>query len=162
MGVCRVRALIPAPLPELWDFLIRPENMHRWGPLSEAVKGIDRPMQTGDRLTQSRQDFFRRYDQDLLVEEVIPQRLLRFRDLSPAGQKLDARATITVQDSGDSRSTWIEEEISYSLGNRRLMHSLDRWLMGPLMRVAVSRKTRKAFRRLDAIFNEKQQQKSQP
>ena len=37
-----------------------------------------------------------------LVEEVVPQRLIRFRDLSPSGQMLEARATITLQESGFS------------------------------------------------------------
>jgi hypothetical protein len=74
MGVCRVKALISSPLSTLWDFLIRPENMHLWGPLTEPVTGIDRPLQTGDRLTQMRKDFFHKYSQVLLVEQVIPYR----------------------------------------------------------------------------------------
>jgi hypothetical protein len=152
MGICRVKALISAPLPRVWDFLIRPENMHLWGPLTQPVTDIDRPLQTGDRITQSRKDFFRSYSQVLLVEEVIPYRSLQFRDLSPAGVKLDARATISVEESADREATWIEEAIFYSFGNSRPVQWLDRWLANPLMQVAVGRKTNKAFRRLEAIF----------
>lgn len=162
MGICRFKGLISAPLPELWDFVIRPENMHLWGPLSEPVKGIARPMQTGDRLMQTRRDFFRTYEQELLVEEVIPQRLLRFRDLSASGQKLEARAAITIEESDDPKSTWIEEEICYSLGNSGVIQWLDRWLVNPLMQCAVSRKTRKAFRRLEAVFIKTQQERALP
>jgi ligand-binding SRPBCC domain-containing protein len=152
MGVCRVKALISAPLPQVWDFLVRPENMHLWGPLTEPVTGIDRPFQAGDRLTQSRQDFFRRYSQELLVEEVIPHRSLSFRDLSAFGRKLDARAVITVEASEDGAATWIQEEILYSLGSGKVVQWLDRWLMNPVMKVAVGKKTSKAFRQLQAIF----------
>jgi hypothetical protein len=28
MGIIRVRARIRAPLPQVWEFLIKPENMH--------------------------------------------------------------------------------------------------------------------------------------
>jgi hypothetical protein len=154
MGTCRFKALISASLPNLWDFVIRPENMHHWGPLAAPVTGIDRPLQVGDRVTQERQDFFRRYSQVVLVEEVIPQRLLRFRDLSAAGLRLDAKATITMEQADNPESTWIEEEISYSLGRSRSIQWLDRWMVNPLMQFAVSRKTRKAFRRLQAIFVE--------
>lgn len=153
MGICRYKALISASLPELWDFVIRPENMHLWGPIPEPVKGIDRPMQTGDHLIQTRQDFFRTYEQELLVEEVIPQRLIRFRDLSASGRKLQGRATISLQESDIPESTWIEEEISYSFGDSAFVQGLDRWLLNPLMQFAVSRKTRKAFRRLEALFD---------
>jgi ligand-binding SRPBCC domain-containing protein len=152
MGVCRVKALISAPLPRLWDFLIRPENMHLWGPLTQPVTDIGRPLQAGDRVTQWRKDFFRHYSQVLLVEEVIPYRLLRFRDLSPGGVKLDARATISVEESEDREATWIEEAISYSLGNSRAVQWLDCWLVNPVMQVVAGHKTNKAFRRLEAIF----------
>jgi hypothetical protein len=33
MGTLRVRALIPTHLSVVWDFLIRPENMHLYGRL---------------------------------------------------------------------------------------------------------------------------------
>ena len=101
MGVCRVKALISAPLPHLWDFLIRPQNMHMWSPFIQQVTGIDRPLQAGDRVTQWRKDFFRHYCQVLLVEEVISYRSLHFRDLSPGGLKMDARATISVEEARD-------------------------------------------------------------
>lgn len=78
MGVCRVKALISAPLRHLWDFLIRPQNMHMWSPFIQQVTGIDRPLQAGDRVTQWRKDFFRHYCQVLLVEEVISYRSLHF------------------------------------------------------------------------------------
>ena len=55
--------VISAPLPQLWDFLARAENLHVWGPATEPVKGFDRPMRAGDRATFWRQDFFRRYTQ---------------------------------------------------------------------------------------------------
>jgi hypothetical protein len=153
MGICRVKALISAPLPDLWDFLIKSQNMHLWGPLTAPVTGIDRPLQAGDRVTQSRQDFFRRYSQVLVVEEVIPNRSVRFRDLSASGLKLDARATITVEEASNRESTWIEEEISYSLGSSRAVQWLDRWMVNPVMQLAVGKKTSKAFRRLQVLFD---------
>lgn len=58
VGVCRVRALIRAPLPHVWEFLIKPEHMHLWGPLTQPVTGIDQPLQAGDRVTQYRKDSF--------------------------------------------------------------------------------------------------------
>ena len=151
MGVCRVKALISAPLPQLWDFLIRPENMHLWGPLTQPVTGIDRPLQAGDQVTQWRKDFFRRYSQVLLVEEVIPYRSLSFRDLSPGGAKIDARATISVEETRDRQATWIEEAISYSLGSRRAVQWLDCWLVNPVLQLVTRHKTNKAFRRLQAL-----------
>jgi hypothetical protein len=153
MGICRHRALISAPLPQLWDFVARVENLHVWGPAIEPVKGFDRPMRAGDRVTFSRRDFFRRYTQELVVEEVIPQRLLCFRDLSGSGQKADVRATLSVEESSNPESTWIEEEISYSFGNSRAVQWFDRCLLNPLMQLAVTSKSRKVFRRLEALFN---------
>src|SRR6266567_6130408 len=97
MGVCRVRALIKAPLPQVWEFLIKPENMHLWGPPTRPVTGIDRPLQAGDRVTFYRRDFFRNYSQVLLIEEVVPYRSLHVRDLSKAGTRLGATATISVE-----------------------------------------------------------------
>ena len=47
MGVFRVRTLISAPLPQIWQFLIQPENMHLWGPPTRPVTGFDRPFQVG-------------------------------------------------------------------------------------------------------------------
>jgi hypothetical protein len=154
MGVCRVKALITAPLPHLWDFLIRPENMHLWGPLTQPVTGINRPLQAGDRVTQWRKDFFRHYCQVLLVEEVIPYRSLRFRDLSPAGLKIDARATISVEEARDREATWIEEAISYSLGSSRTVRWLDCWMVHPVIQLVAGHKTNKAFRRLQALVGQ--------
>ena len=152
MGVCRHRALISAPLPQVWDLIARVENLHVWGPAIEPVPGIDRPMQAGDRVTFWRRDFFRRYTQELVVEEVIPQRCLRFRDLSKSGQKADVRAKLSVADSGHPESTWIEEEISYSVGKNRVILWFDRYLLNPLMQLAVASKSRKVFRRLEELF----------
>ncbi|HET6323490.1 MAG TPA: SRPBCC family protein [Planctomycetaceae bacterium] len=153
MGICSFKALISAPLPEVWDFVSRPENLHVWGPALEPVKGIDRPFQSGDRLTFWRRDFGRRYEQKLLVEEVIPQRLLRFRVLSASGQKqMDAFATLSVAASDSPESTWVQEEISYSFGKSAIVLWLDRWLANPLMQFAVSRKSKKVLGRLEALF----------
>ena len=152
MGVCRVRALIPAPLSQVWEFLIKPENMHLWGPLTRPVTGIDRPLQAGDRVTQWRKDFFRRYSQVLLIEEVVPYRSLHMRDLSKAATKLDATATISVEPTGDRDTTWIEEAIFYSLGSNWVVQWLDRWLVNPILQLVARYKTNKAFRRLQAIF----------
>jgi ligand-binding SRPBCC domain-containing protein len=154
MGVCRYRALISATLPQLWDFVSRVENLHVWGPAIEPVKSTDRPMQAGDRVTFWRRDFFRRNTQDLMAEEVIPQRLLRFRDLSPSGQKANIQATLSVEASGSPEATWIEEQISYSFGNNRVAQGLDRWIINPMMQLAVSNKTAKVFRRLEALFKD--------
>ncbi len=116
MGVCRVRALIKAPLPHVWEFLIKPENMHLWGPLTRPVTGIDRPFEAGDRVTQYRKDFFRHYSQVLLVEQVVPFRSLHLRDLSSGAVRINATASIGVEEATDREATWIEEAIFYSLG----------------------------------------------
>jgi hypothetical protein len=152
MGVCRVRALLSAPLPRVWGFIIDPGNMHLWGPLTEPVTGVARPLQRGDRLTQWRRDFFRRYRQELLVEEVVSYRSLRLRDLSPGGRRMDATATISVEEAGDPGATWIEEAISYSLGDGPVARWADRWLVNPLFQVVVWRKTSRAFRRLRKLL----------
>ena len=80
MGVGRVRALIRAPLPQVWALLIQPQYMHLWGPPTRPVTGIDRPFQAGDRVTLYRRDFVRTQRQALLVEQVVPYRALRFRE----------------------------------------------------------------------------------
>lgn len=154
MGVCRVRALIPAPLSQVWEFLIRPENMHLWDPLTRPVTGIDRPLQDGDRVTQYRRDFFRHYSQVLLIEEVVPYRSLHMRDLSKAGTRLGATATISVEEAKDQETTWIEEAIFYSLGTSQVLQRIDHGLINPLMQFIARYKTGKAFRRLQAIFAE--------
>jgi uncharacterized protein YndB with AHSA1/START domain len=152
MGVCRVRALISTPLPRVWEFIIGPGNMHLWGPLTEPVTGIDRPLQAGDRVTQWRRDFFRRYSQELLVEEVTPYRSLRLRDLSPGGRRMDATATISLEEAGDPGATWVEEAISYSLGTGPVIRRVDRWLVSPVLQVVIGRKTKRALRRLEALL----------
>src|SRR2546428_12972217 len=133
VGVCRVRALIRAPLPYVWEFLIKPEHMHLWGPLARPVTGIDRPLQAGDRVTQWRKDFFRHYSQVLLIEEVVPYRCMHMRDLSKAATRIGATATISVEEAKDREATWIEEAIFYSLGSSRVVQWLDRWLINPVL-----------------------------
>jgi hypothetical protein len=111
-------------------------------------------MQAGDRVTFWRRDFFRRNSQDLIVEEVIPERLVRFRDLAPSSQKANVQATRRVEASGSPDATWIEEQISCSFGNNRIAQGLDRWIINPLMQLAVSSKTSKVSCRLETLFNE--------
>jgi ligand-binding SRPBCC domain-containing protein len=152
MGVCRVRALIPAPLPQVWEFLIKPENMHLWGPPTRPVTGINRPLQAGDRVTQYRRDFFRHYSQVVLVEKAIPYRALHLRDLSKSGSRLNATGIISLEPAQGQEETWIEEAIFYSLGNGRVMQWLDRWLINPILQLVAGYKTNKAFRRLQAIM----------
>ena len=152
MGVCRVRALISAPLSQVWEFLIKPENMHLWGPLTRPVTGIDRPLQAGDRVTQYRRDFFRHYSQVLLIEEVMPYHCVRMRDLSKAATRIGATATISVEETKDREATWIEEAIFYSLGSSPVVQWLDRWSINPLLQLVAGYKTNKAFRRLQAIM----------
>ncbi len=154
MGVCRVRALIRAPLPYVWEFLIKPEHMHLWGPLTRPVTGIDRPLQAGDRVTQYRKDFFRHYSQLLLVEKVVPFRSLHVRDLSPGAVRINATASISVEEATDREATWIEEAIFYSLGKSRVMQWLDRSLVNPVLQLVAGYKTNKAFRRLRAILEQ--------
>jgi hypothetical protein len=151
MGVSRVRALISAPLPQVWEFLIKPENMHLWGPPTRPVTGFDRPLQAGDRVTFSRRDFFRNYSQVLLVEDVIPYHALHLRDLSPRDLSPTAtRITLSVEEAKDREATWVEEAIFYSLGSGRVLQWLDRWLINRLLHLLASYKTNTAFRRLQA------------
>ncbi len=93
MGVSRVRARIRAPLPQVWEFLIKPENMHVWEPLTRPVTGFDRPLQAGDRVTLYRRDFFRNHSQVLLVEKVVPYHSLHLRNLSPGAARINGTAT---------------------------------------------------------------------
>jgi hypothetical protein len=154
MGVCRVRALIKAPLPHVWEFLIKPENMHLWGPLTRPVTGIDRPFEAGDRVTQYRKDFFRHYSQVLLVEQVVRFRSLHLRDLSSGAVRINATASFGVEEATDREATWIEEAIFYSLGKSRGMQWLDRSLVNPVLQLVAGYKTHKAFRRLQAILQQ--------
>ncbi len=148
MSVSRFRALIQAPLPQVWEFVIKPENLHVWGPATRPVTGFDRPFQAGDRLTFSRRDFFRSYSQKLLVEKVVPYHSLHLRDLSKGG----ARVTLSVEEARDQEATWIEEAIFYSLGSSRVMKWLDRWLINPIFNLLVAYKANKVFRRLQTIL----------
>ena len=154
MGACRTRALMPAPLSAVWDFLLTPENMHLWGPLTQPVTDLNRPMQAGDHFTQQRKDFFRSYSQVLLVEEIVPYNFLRLRDPS---SKLQGAGIISVTAGEDKNTTWIEETVLYSLGTSQLANWLDRWLVGPALRPIIHYKTHKAFHRLQVIFREQQQ-----
>jgi uncharacterized protein YndB with AHSA1/START domain len=146
MGLCSVKALIPTPVPRVWDFIIDPRNMPLWVPNIKSVAGVDRPLQVGDRLTQWRRDFFRLQRQDLLVEEVIPYRSFRLRILSAKGRPLDATATVTLEQAADPGSTWMEEAIAFSLGKGALVRWVERWLLDPLSRVLVQRKSTRALR----------------
>ena len=146
MGIYRVKALIPTPLPRVWEFIIDPRNQPLWVPYIKSVAGVDRPLQAGDRLTQWRRDFYIRRQRDLLVEEVIPYRSFRLRVLSAKGQPMDATATVSVEQAADPGATWIEEAIAYSLGKGPLARRVERWLLDPLFRVVVRRKSNRAFR----------------
>lgn len=146
MGIGRARALIPAPLPRVWEYIIDPRNMPRWVPFIESVAGADRPLQTGDRLTLRRRDFFRRHSRELLVEEVIPYRSFRLRAVSAKGRRLDVTATVSVEQGADPGATWVEEAIAYSLGKGAFVRRVERWLLDPLFRVVVRRKSNRAFR----------------
>ncbi len=148
MGVSRIRALIRAPLPQVWEFLIKPENMHLWGPPTRPVTGFDRPLQAGDRVTFYRRDFFRNYSQVLLVEKVVPYHSLHLRDLSPGA----ARINLSVEEAKDREATWVEEAIFYSLGSGRVLQWLDRLLINPILHLVAAYKTNKAFRRLQALL----------
>jgi len=103
MGVFRLRALIRAPLPQVWGFLIRPENLHLWGPPTRPVAGFDRPFQAGDRVTYDRRDFFWNNRQVLLIEKVLPDHSLQLRDLSASG--MNVTATLSVEETEDREVT---------------------------------------------------------
>ena len=152
MGVCRVKVLLSAPLPRVWDFIIDPRNLHRWGPATEPVTDIDRPLQVGDRLTFKRTDFFRRYSQMLLVEEVVPYRSFRLRDLSPDGSKRDATATVGVEEAADPGTTWIEEAVAYSLGDGRVVRRLVNPVFNAVGGVVFRRKSKRVLRRLADVL----------
>jgi hypothetical protein len=126
--------------------------MHLWGPLTQPVTGIDRPLQAGDRVIQYRHDFFRRYSQVLLIEEVIPYRALHLRDLSKSGSRLNATGIISLEPAQGQEATWVEESIFYSLGNSRAWQWLDHLLVNPLLQPIAAYKTGKAPRRLQAIL----------
>jgi hypothetical protein len=153
MGICRVRTVIKAPLPQVWEFLIKPENIHLWGPFTRPVSGLDRPFEAGDRVTLSRRDLFGTHSQVLLVEQVVPYHSMHLRDLSKGASRLNVTAIVSVAEARDPEATWIEEAICYSLGKGRVMHWLDRWVINPVLQVVAGANwngTHKAFRRLRA------------
>jgi uncharacterized protein YndB with AHSA1/START domain len=154
MGVTRVRALIRAPLSQVWEFLIQPENMHRWGPYTRPVSGFDGPFEAGDRVTLDRKDFLWHRSQVLLVEEVVPYHSLHLRDLSPGAGRLNVTAIVSIEEAGDPEATWIEEAIFYSVGKSRVMQWLDRTLINPVLQVVAGSPTHKAFRRLQASLKQ--------
>ena len=146
MGIYRFKALIPTSLPRVWEFIIDPRNQPLWVPYIKSVAGVDRPLQTGDRLTQWRRNFFRLKRQELLVEEVIPYRSFRLRILSAKGRPMDATATLSVEQAADPGATWVEEAIAYSLGKGLLARGVQRWLLDPLFGVLVRHHCKRALR----------------
>ena len=146
MGIYRVKSLIPTPLPMVWEFVIDPRNQPLWVPYIKSIAGVDRPLQTGDRLTQWRRNFFRLKRQELLVEEVIPYRSFRLRILSAKGRPMDAKATLSVEQAADPGATWIEEAIAFSLGKSPLVRGVERWLLDPVFRVVMRHHGNRAFR----------------
>ena len=133
MGVFRWGALLNVPLSQVWEFVIKPENMHLWGPPTRPVTGIDRPFEAGDRVTIYRKDFFRENSQVLLVEQVVPYRSMHFRDLTHGAARMNVTATLSVAEAKDREATWIEEAIFYSLGNGWILQWLDRLLFNPIL-----------------------------
>ena len=156
MGVSRVRELIRAPLPQVWEFLIKPENMHVWEPLTRPVAGFDRPFQAGDRVTLYRRDFFRNHSQVLLVEKVVPYHSLHLRNLAPGAARINGTATLSVEEAKDREATWMELAMFYSLGSGWILQWLDRWLINPILHLVHSYGSNKAFRRLRAILEQPQ------
>jgi uncharacterized protein YndB with AHSA1/START domain len=150
MGVSRARMLIRVPLPQVWEFIIQPQNMHLWGPAKRPVTGFDRPLQVGDRLTWDRRDLLWNHHQVLLVEEVVPYHSLNLRDLSATG--MNVSVTLSMEEAEDREATWIEEAIFYSLGSGRVLQWLDRWLINPVFNLTVAYKGNQAFRRLQSIL----------
>src|SRR5262249_43083568 len=90
--------------------------------------------------------------QMLLVEEVVPYRSFRLRDLSPDGSKRNATATVSVEEAADPGATWIEEAISYSLGEGRVVRWVDRWLVNPVFNVLTRWKSKPVLRRLGDVL----------
>jgi len=146
MGIYRLKALIPAPLPRVWEYIIDPRNQPLWVPYIESVAGVDRPLQAGDRLIQWRRNFIRRKRVELLVEEVIPYRSFRARILSAKGRPLDATATVSVEQAADPAATWVEEALALSLGKGPLVRWVQRWLLDPLFRLVVRHHSGRALR----------------
>lgn len=152
MGAICYRALIRAPLPQVWEFLTKPENMHLWGPPTRPVTGFDRPFQEGDRVTIDRRDYFWSHRQVLLLEKVVPNHSLHFRDLSPGTDRFNVTATFSVEAAKDGVSSWVEEEIFYSFGSGRVMQWLDRGVITPIFYLGAAPKAGQVFRRLRAYL----------
>jgi hypothetical protein len=132
----------------VWECIIDPSNMHHWIALTDPVTGFDRPLQPGDRLTLWRRDFVRRHSEESLVEEVRPYRSFRVRPVWPSARRMDVTATLSLEQAADPGMTWIEERISFSLGNGPVLRWLDRWLVNPVFALLIRRASGKAFRRL--------------
>ena len=98
--------------------------------------------------------FFRRSSQELLVEEVVPYRSFRVREMSPKGRRMDVTATVSMEEAAEPGATWIEEAISYSLGNGPIARWVDRGLVYPLFLVLMRWKGTRALRRLAAILSQ--------
>jgi hypothetical protein len=154
MGILRARQLIPTPLPRVWDYVIDARKLPHWIPYIESIAGVNGPLQAGDRLTQWRRDFFRLERQELLVEEVIPYRLFRLRVLSSKGRPMNAMATLSLEQAAEPGTTWIEEAIVFSLGKNPVVRLVERWLLDPIFRVLVRRKSERAFRCLAQRLNQ--------
>jgi uncharacterized protein YndB with AHSA1/START domain len=152
MGVIRVRALIRAPLPQVWEFLIQPENMHLWGPPTRPVTGFDRPFQAGDRVTWDRRDYFWTHLQVLVVEQVVPYHALHLRDLSPGATRMNLTVTLSVEEATDREATWVQDTIYYSLGSGRVWQSLDRLLINPIFQLGARYQGNRDFRRLQGLL----------
>ena len=154
MGALRVRALLRTPLPQVWDFLIKPENLHRWGPYTRPVTGFARPFEAGDRVTMDRKDFLWHRSQVLLVEQVVPYHSLHLRDLSPGAGRLNVTAIVSVEAAADREATWIEEAIFYTLGKSSVLQWLDRTMVNPVLQPVAEYATNQAFRRLRASLEQ--------
>jgi hypothetical protein len=53
---------------------------------------------------------------------------------------------VSVERAADLGATWIEEAIAYSFGKGPVARRVERWLLDPLFRVVVRRKSKEAFR----------------
>ena len=61
-------------------------------------------------------------------------------------------ATVSVEKAADAEATWIEEAISYTLGDAPVVRQVERWAVNPVLDAVIRRGTRQAFRRLAAIL----------
>ena len=145
-------AKIRAPLPQVWEFVIKPEHMHVWEPLTRPVTGFDRPLQVGDRVTLSRRDFFRNHSQVLLVEKVVPSHALHLRNLAKGAERRNGTAILSVEEAKDREATWMELAMFYSLGSGWILQWLDRWLINPILQLVASYRTNKLFPRVESLL----------